>query len=406
MLKKIYKIMLITVLCTFFCASAAAQDASLPYPTESGAEFSAEIPVDDLLVGDLVYINFNIKNSENIFAFEAEIEYDTEYFAFSEISSDVMDVSVTDEGDGTIGFAASMLGEGKAGKESLPIKLVLKSRKSGSGKVMLKNAILVYDDLSYTKFDDINESVNVKVKRASSTSPSGSGGGGGGGGSAGGYYPSGNIAVQSTSTPAPTDIAPVEEENDYINENKIEFTDLGSVEWAREAIESLSEKGVINGIGDGLFNPSGKITRAEFAKIIVLASGISIDGAECDYSDVPKDEWYYPYIAAATQNSLLKGYVSGEFRPTGYITREETAVVCARTIPQPEATEEDGKTEVLSAEFNDKSEISDFAYDSVCLLYSMGIVSGDNEGNFNPRGNLIRAEAAKIIYTLTGGAEK
>ncbi len=383
--------------------SAAAQETTLPYPTESEADFSVKVPVDDLLVGDLVYIKFDIKNSENIFAFEAEIEYDTDCFSFSEIGSDVMDISVSSEGDGSVRFAASMLGEKALEKKSLPINLILKSLKSGNGTVVMKNAILVYNDLSYTKFDNVDKSVRVNVKKASSSTSSGSGGGGGGGGgggSAGGYYPSGNIVAQSTATPTPTDIAPVEEENEDLDESKTEFSDLGSVEWAREAIESLCEKGVLNGIGGGLFNPSGKITRAEFAKMIVLASGIDVEGAECGYSDVSKDEWYYPYISAATQKSLLNGYASGEFRPNAYITREEMAVVCARTIPQPE------ETEILSAEFNDKAEISDFAYDSVCLLYTAGIVSGDNEGNFNPHGNLTRAEAAKVIYALTGGAEE
>ena len=386
--------------------SAAAQETTLPYPTESEADFSVKVPVDDLLVGDLVYIKFDIKNSENIFAFEAEIEYDTDCFSFSEIGSDVMDISVSSEGDGSVRFAASMLGEKALEKKSLPINLILKSLKSGNGTVVMKNAILVYNDLSYTKFDNVDKSVRVNVKKASSSTSSGSGGGGGGGGgggSAGGYYPSGNIVAQSTATPTPTDIAPVEEENEDLDESKTEFSDLGSVEWAREAIESLCEKGVLNGIGGGLFNPSGKITRAEFAKMIVLASGIDVEGAECGYSDVSKDEWYYPYISAATQKSLLNGYASGEFRPNAYITREEMAVIAMNCLSY--ASKNAARTIVLetaggeTVSFTDDDILDEYA-NTIEAAAEYGLVKGMGDGTFRPKDTLTRAQAVTVAVRL------
>ena len=45
------------------------------------------------------------------------------------------------------------------------------------------------------------------------------------------------------------------------------FTDVSESHWAYSAIEEMAEKGIINGMGDGTFNPDGQITREQFAKI-------------------------------------------------------------------------------------------------------------------------------------------
>lgn len=59
--------------------------------------------------------------------------------------------------------------------------------------------------------------------------------------------------------------------------NNSVFTDLGSVSWAEQSIMALYNMGIVNGMGDGLFEPSAPVTREQFAKMIVGVMGYQVD---------------------------------------------------------------------------------------------------------------------------------
>ncbi len=109
------------------------------------------------------------------------------------------------------------------------------------------------------------------------------------------------------------------------------FSDVQAGYWAFAEIRSLVHEGVINGYPDGTFRPENPVTRAEFAKMILLT---------CDYApeypgspsfpDVPRDEWYYPYVEGAVKHGLVVGYPDGSFKPNGNITIAEVLTVIAR----------------------------------------------------------------------------
>lgn len=172
------------------------------------------------------------------------------------------------------------------------------------------------------------------------------------------------------------------------------FTDLNSAEWAREAIEALSDKGVVAGYADGSFGPNNNITRNEFISIIVRAFGLMDETAVYDFTDGDASAWYAQAIASAKKAGILAGYADGSFGDGSLVTREDMAAFIYRMGKVEKA---EGKT------FADAADIADYAKEAVDSLATAGIINGMDEENFVPKANATRAQAARIIYMITGG---
>ncbi|MBR5614014.1 MAG: S-layer homology domain-containing protein [Clostridia bacterium] len=171
------------------------------------------------------------------------------------------------------------------------------------------------------------------------------------------------------------------------------FRDLADVEWAKDAIIYLSERGIINGKAQGVFAPNDFITRAEFIKILVGATNAEIKSdAKSSFADVSANKWYVPYLAAAEKNKLVLGSDDNLFMPESNITRQDVAVILYRAF-KPLA-----KTEPLK--FKDTASISDYAAEAVESLTAAKIINGMGDGMFSPLEGATRAQAAVMIYKL------
>lgn len=223
----------------------------------------------------------------------------------------------------------------------------------------------------------------VKAVEGSDTTAEGSSGGGGGGSSRGGTgsYSSG---------------ATVNEYQVETQKNPTErFSDLANAEWAVKAITELAEKGIVSGDNNGRFNPNDSVTREEFTKMVILACGMYNENAECDFSDVDRDKWYYSYVASATEKRIITGIGNGEFGTNRKISREDMAVIIKR------AANAAGINIVKKrdfSEFDDSYRIAEYARESIRELYCAEIINGVGENMFAPTENCTRAQAAKIIY--------
>ena len=166
------------------------------------------------------------------------------------------------------------------------------------------------------------------------------------------------------------------------------FSDIGEA-YAKEYIEKLCDKKVLNGFPDGTFRPDESVTRAEFSKMLCIL--LSLPGSSADFSDVSTQDWFYPYVAACAQNGIVKGF-DGCFMPQEKITREDCAVMVCRAMG---ITEDSAETE-----FADNESISGYARGAVKALSAKNIIMGDN-GLFRPKENLKRGDAAIILCRLS-----
>ena len=111
------------------------------------------------------------------------------------------------------------------------------------------------------------------------------------------------------------------------------FTDVDAQHPHQTAILYLQSEGMIQGYADGSFVPDGTINRAEFMKIIVeslLGDEPSAPEQDC-FPDVPKDQWFAPYVCYAQASDIVGGYPDGSFRPTQTIQFVEAAKIMSRS---------------------------------------------------------------------------
>lgn len=159
--------------------------------------------------------------------------------------------------------------------------------------------------------------------------------------------------------------------------------------WAQQTIEELAGKGIVNGKGGGKFDPEGKVTRAEFIKLLVCIAEDEFTASEGVLADVPEDAWYNPYVYAAFNRGVffLNELHGNLFVPNGDADRETVALWSVRLLGI--------ESDTVNLPFNDKNEIENQV--AVATAYNNGIIAGDDAGNFRPKDALTRAEAATII---------
>lgn len=218
-------------------------------------------------------------------------------------------------------------------------------------------------------------SIDSNKAEGKDTTPSNAGGGGGGG----------------PSEVTKEEIPPVVE---AVSKS---FTDVPEKHWAHKYINTLSQQGKINGVGQNLFEPERNITRAEFVKLIAAQFFADEEASLSSFVDVKASDWYYSYVAKLEKYGVLMGDGKGSFNPNSYITRQDAVVMIKR------AADSCGKNYSgfgNSEGFSDNDKISFYAQNAVKWACAANIINGMPDGTFAPLNLLTRAETAKLIYNL------
>jgi len=112
---------------------------------------------------------------------------------------------------------------------------------------------------------------------------------------------------------------------DLVEPSNPSFGDVPAGNWAYKYIETAKAHGVINGYPGGVFKPNDKITRAEICKMLVAAGSIELDTTGVSFGDVPSDHWARQYIMTARNYEFVSGYAGNIFKPSALATRAEAA---------------------------------------------------------------------------------
>ena len=244
-------------------------------------------------------------------------------------------------------------------------------------------------------YDEALEELDEENKGSSKPSGGGSSGGSGGGSGSGG-----TVWV----APKVEEVKKSEETSEEKTEAEAEgFSDMESAVWAEEAVNALYKKGILKGKGEGLFAPKDNVTRAEFAVMIVNAF-IGVDeNAKCSFSDIADDDWCRKYVATAYSKGIIYGLDDGSFGKNTNITREDMAAILHRVLSFTKALP---VVENINNTISDFDTISEYAKNSVLMLSELKIVSGVGNGEFLPKKNATRAEAAVMINNAMGVSVK
>lgn len=190
--------------------------------------------------------------------------------------------------------------------------------------------------------------------------------------------------------------------------NAVIFTDLPN-DWSKDFITRAAELGFVKGFDDNTFGPDKNVTR--FDSMLMLSRLHTIDSdikkqIENKYTptikDITngKDEWAYSELSIAlaldllSENNFRNLYTKGSLKIDA--TREDIAVFIVKAMCLQKEVEA-LKDKLYSVPFNDATKISSDYIPYVYLAYEKGIISGDENKNFNPKSPIKRKELAKMV---------
>lgn len=181
-------------------------------------------------------------------------------------------------------------------------------------------------------------------------------------------------------------------------------TDYNS-HWAKNAIVECFKKGIFNDFANKtVFMPEKPTTRAEF--VTALGRLMNINPAEFNeniFEDIDSNEFYAPFINWAASKKIVLGVDAKHFEPNKTLTREQMATIIVRLFRTYGYNFE---TNLMKPIYKDDKEISDWAKEEVYELTNIGIVQGNADSTFNPKGYLKRGELAELVLKLTKKLEK
>lgn len=173
------------------------------------------------------------------------------------------------------------------------------------------------------------------------------------------------------------------------------FSDIND-HWANYEINLLAQNGIINGKSENIFSPDTFISRGEFSKIICNTFNLIASIDFSPFSDVRKNDWFYSYVNALYINEIINGVSENEFAPYSPISREDVTVILMRIYDKLSGK----KIVPIQNEFNDSSQISQYALDSINKAARLGIINGKTLNQFCPKDYVTRAEATALVCRL------
>ena len=170
-------------------------------------------------------------------------------------------------------------------------------------------------------------------------------------------------------------ITPTFSKIEDVKPSKTNFDDVASSAWYADAVQYVTDKGLMNGTDDNQFSPNASTTRGMLMTVLARYAGEDTTGGAI---------WYEKGMNWAKANGVSDGT-----NPNANITREQLVTMMYRYAGSPKA---DGKLD----SFSDSASVSSYAADAMQWAVANGIVNGSN-GKLNPQDNATRAEVAAIL---------
>lgn len=185
------------------------------------------------------------------------------------------------------------------------------------------------------------------------------------------------------------------------------FTDVAG-HWALPYIQDMSAAGVLTGYGDGTFKPENpvltvealalcaRITQKLDARLQIAAD--SAGALKKAFPDMPDDWWFHKEAATCMALGVIDADTLNDLHTSGDLNRPMTKAEFAMYMVRGMGLEDLART--LDADelpFADEAVIADRYRPYVKLLYSYGVLTGDNFNKFNPDQQMSRAICATML---------
>jgi len=185
------------------------------------------------------------------------------------------------------------------------------------------------------------------------------------------------------------------------NNGMKEFKDIQG-NWGMTSIMRMQELGILEGYEDGTFRPEGFLSESEAAVIIdrLVQNRLNLKTDDLDTED---DEDMLTGVPGWAKKSVLKGVKNNYINMKRYHSQNQcdrllVAVELAKALDLEPVDPEDFDSNPFN--FNDRLLISDEDYGYLLALYEAGYLKGYPDGNFNPNFLMSRVQMAKIIDNI------
>lgn len=166
--------------------------------------------------------------------------------------------------------------------------------------------------------------------------------------------------------------------------------------WAKEAIHYSLESRLFDDIVKGnRFEPNKAMTRAEFIAILGRFEKVNEFTANISFQDIDMNAYYGKYVNWAKNAGLVYGMDAANFAPNKTISREEMATILYR-YKQMKKINFEGEAK----QYKDGNKIPKWAKEAVLELSKSKILNGMDDGTFQGKKQLSRAEIAQIVYNI------
>ena len=185
------------------------------------------------------------------------------------------------------------------------------------------------------------------------------------------------------------------------------FTDVEK-NWAYPGIQYCVTHGIMGGMGNGTFAPTGTTTRAQIVQILYNLEGTPAVSGTTPFTDLTAN-WYKPAILWAYQNNVVAGTSPTTFDPEGPVTREQIAVILTQYMFHVLKLERTWTPADLST-FPDGAQVSSWAKEAMQDAVALGLINGtkapDGLVYLDPQGSAARQQVATILMNFCQNVKK
>ena len=185
------------------------------------------------------------------------------------------------------------------------------------------------------------------------------------------------------------------------------FTDV-TKNWAYPGIQYCVTHGIMGGMGDGTFAPTGTTTRAQIVQILYNLEGTPAVSGTTPFTDLTAN-WYKPAILWAYQNNVVAGTSPTTFDPDQPVTREQIAVILTQYMFHVLKMERTWTPADLST-FPDGAQVSSWAKEAMQDAVALGLINGtkapDGKVYLDPQGSAARQQVATILMNFCQNVKK
>ena len=185
------------------------------------------------------------------------------------------------------------------------------------------------------------------------------------------------------------------------------FTDV-TKNWAYPGIQYCVTHGIMGGMGDGTFAPTGTTTRAQIVQILYNLEGTPAVSGTTPFTDLTAN-WYKPAILWAYQNNVVAGKSPTTFDPEGPVTREQIAVILTQYMFHVLKMERTWTPADLST-FPDGAQVSGWAKEAMQDAVALGLINGTKASDgvvyLDPQGSAARQQVATILMNFCQNVKK